>query len=695
MKGFTLSAGIGSIPNIEKFLGIAKLCRNPLVLRSKSCTGIYSWGHKPYSKIASRIAHALDIQHTRLEDGFVCSFGRGGRNRKYSIVIDSVGIYYDATSPSRLENILNNLDKCSWQLEDSSYRANAEQVMKRLIDNRISKYNVLSDAEDSANDETPFALVVDQTVGDQSVRYGGMQQEDFDQMLKHAVSEHSAENVRVKVHPDVLAGRKQGYLSELASQLGVKVISSDIPPHRLRQCTAAYTGTSLYGFELLMHNVPVVCFGQPFYSGWGVTEDEKPIERRKVKRSLLEMFIAAYLIYPTYVDPVTGKASTLAATIDHIIEQRRQVKRVGGDYRLLGITPWKKRYVDRYMMATEYNHQYVSLKQLQELPSAAANEIHSSSAAESPTIMVWGRAAADTAAEQLLDQHKVARMEDGFVRSVGLGSNFTAPRSLVVDDLGIYFDATKLSRLEYLLENRDCSVAEIGRAESLIELLLNNGISKYTSADSAISDISFYAGKRVLLVVGQVQGDASLRYGSEEIDSNIKLLQAVRANNPDSLIVYKPHPDVVSGNRSDGISNYRDIQSLCDHIETGLSIEITLNLCEQVHTMTSLAGLEALLCGKEVVTYGKPFYAGWGLTRDHCEFERRTRKRSLAELVYICYIEYPGYLDIESGEFTSVEKTIASIVEEREMQRHSITATGIKKYVNIVRNIKKGLTYAA
>ena len=695
MKGFTLSAGIGSIPNIEKFLGIAKLCRNPLVLRSKSCTGIYSWGHKPYSKIAGRIAHALDIQHTRLEDGFVCSFGRGGRNRKYSIVIDSVGIYYDATSPSRLENILNNLDKCSWQLEDSSYRANAEQVMKRLIDNRISKYNVLSDAEDSANDETPFALVVDQTVGDQSVRYGGMQQEDFDQMLKHAVSEHSAENVRVKVHPDVLAGRKQGYLSELASQLGVKVISSDIPPHRLRQCTAAYTGTSLYGFELLMHNVPVVCFGQPFYSGWGVTEDKKPIERRKVKRSLLEMFIAAYLIYPTYVDPVTGKASTLAATIDHIIEQRRQVKRVGGDYRLLGITPWKKRYVDRYMMATEYNHQYVSLKQLQELPSDAANEIHSSSAAESPTIMVWGRAAADTAAEQLLDQHKVARMEDGFVRSVGLGSNFTAPRSLVVDDLGIYFDATKLSRLEYLLENRDCSVAEIGRAESLIELLLNNGISKYTSADCAISDISFYAGKRVLLVVGQVQGDASLRYGSEEIDSNIKLLQAVRANNPDSLIVYKPHPDVVSGNRSDGISNYRDIQSLCDHIETGLSIEITLNLCEQVHTMTSLAGLEALLCGKEVVTYGKPFYAGWGLTRDHCEFERRTRKRSLAELVYICYIEYPGYLDIESGEFTSVEKTIASIVEEREMQRHSITATGIKKYVNIVRNIKKGLTYAA
>jgi len=695
LKGYTLSTGIGNIPNVEKFLGIADLCCNPFVLRGKSCKGVYSWGHKPYSKIARLIARVLGIKHIRLEDGFVCSFGHGGRHRKYSIVIDSVGIYYDATSPSRVENILNNLDKCSWQLEDSACRSYAERVMNSLTENEISKYNILADAKVSSNDESPFALVIDQTVGDQSVRFGGMQQADFEQMLQLAVAEHSANNVVVKVHPDVLAGRKQGYLSDLALQLGVKLISEDIPSHRLKQCKVAYTGTSLYGFELLMRDVPVVCFGQPFYSGWGLTEDKKPVERRVVTRSLLEVFIAAYIIYPTYVDPVTGKVSTLEATIDHIIEQRRQLSRVGGDYRLLGITPWKRRYVDRYMMATEYNHQYVSLKQLQDLPSTAANDNLSVTEEKSPTIMVWGRAAADTAAEKLLDRHQVARMEDGFVRSVGLGSNFTAPRSLVVDDLGIYFDATKLSRLEHLLQNRDCTVEETIRAESLIELLLNNGISKYTSADCAISDISFYAGKRVLLVVGQVQDDASLRYGSEEIDSNIKLLRAVRSDNPESLIVYKPHPDVVSGNRSDGITHYREIQSLCDHVETGLSIEVTLNLCEQVHTMTSLAGLEALLCGKEVVTYGKPFYAGWGLTKDRCNFERRTRKRTLAELVYICYIEYPGYLDIESGEFTTVEKTIASIVEERKTQCDSLTATGIKKYVNIVRNIRKGLTYAA
>ena len=338
-------------------------------------------------------------------------------------------------------------------------------------------------------------------------------------------------------------------------------------------------------------------------------------------------------------------------------------------------------------MEGEYQHQHVSLQQLQGLEADAAND--------KPSVMVWGRAASSSASEQLLQRFKVARMEDGFVRSVGLGSNFTAPRSLIVDDLGIYFDASKPSRLEHLLQHRDCTEAEIERANKLISLLLENRISKYIASEAAGTDTSFYTDKQVILVVGQVQGDASLRYGTDKINSNFKLLKEVRENNPDAAVVYKPHPDVVSGNRSDGIGNYREIADFCDHVETGLSIDVALNLCDQVHTMTSLTGLEALLCGKDVVTYGRPFYAGWGLTTDHCDFERRTRTRNLAELVYICYVEYPGYLDLTSGEFTSVEKTIASLVEERREQADPMTASGLKKYMNMVRNISKGLTYAA
>ncbi len=652
-----------------------------------NCKAVYSWGHKPYSKLSARLAGIFGHQHIRLEDGFVCSCGRGTRNTKYSIVSDSVGIYYDATAASRLENILNELDAESWQLTDAVVMSDAKRLMQRLVKENISKYNIAADTAMAANDATPYILVIDQTVGDQSVRYGGMLQADFDGMLEQALSAHAADEVLVKVHPDVLAGKKEGYLSQQAKDRGVKLISGDLSPHQLSLCKKAYVGTSLYGLELLMRGVSVMCFGQPFYSSWGVTEDVKPVSRRKQKRTLLELFIAAYLLYPRYIDPVTGRDCTLADIINHVADQRRQLDRVATDYQLVGFTPWKRRYVNRYVMADEYNHQHIAINDLEGMPATAAND--------APTVLVWGRSAPESEAEQILGRHRVARMEDGFVRSVGLGSNYTAPRSLIVDDLGIYFDATRPSRVEQLLQHRDCSVDEIKRADSLIELLLKNRISKYTHSDTDEGDLSFYVDKRVLLVIGQVQGDASLRYGTEEIDSNYKLLQKVRENNPTAVVVYKPHPDVVSGNRSDGIDNYSDICELCDHVETDLAIEVTLNLCEQVHTLTSLAGLEALLCGKKVVTYGKPFYAGWGLTDDWCEFERRTRKRTLAELVYICYIDYPSYLDIESGEMTSVEKTIDALVKERELNSGSITAKGLKKYVNIVRNIRKGLTYAA
>ena len=267
MQGFTLSSGITRIPNIEKFLGVERISRNLLLLGSGSCKAIYSWGHKPYSKAATRMASLFSQQHVRLEDGFVCSFGSKGRSRKYSLVIDRDGIYYDANSPSRLENILNGLDADSWQLSDPAMNTDAAKLMQSLIANDISKYNVVVDSGISANDESPFVLVVDQTFGDQSVNYGGMQASDFTDMLQHALAHHDPSDVRVKVHPDVLAGIKQSYLSEQARELGVELISGDIPLRRLDQCKVAYVGTSLYGFELLMRGVSVNCFGQPFYVG--------------------------------------------------------------------------------------------------------------------------------------------------------------------------------------------------------------------------------------------------------------------------------------------------------------------------------------------------------------------------------------------------------------------------------------------
>jgi capsular polysaccharide export protein len=685
-SGFTLSSGIGKINRIETFLGIDNLSRNPMRLFGNNCRAIYSWGSKPYSHQSLKLADRFSLPHIRLEDGFICSFGRHASKRKYSIIEDPVGIYYDATGPSRLENLLNDLDAESWKLKDPGMLGVAAEQMSRLVDSGISKYNHLSDQTGDLSALSGYALVVDQTIGDQSVRLGGMSAAAFDDMLTQVLNQYPADRVVVKVHPQVLAGKKQGYLVDRARQLNLKLVTGDISAAQLAQCDSVHVGTSLYGLEVMMRGARVVCYGQPFYAGWGLTEDRQPVLRRTQARSLRELFVAAYLVYPTYVDPVENKICDLATIIDHIELQIEQRSRVGGKLLCVGITPWKRRYINRYLFNADFSHKHLSVSQFLRWNDAAPQPAR---------VLVWGRKPQQSALEQALTRHRVTRMEDGFVRSVGLGSNFTAPRSLVVDSEGIYFDATGPSRLESELECYDCTEEDLHRARHLTRVLLSERISKYTRPAGSQFDCSFYQGKRALLVVGQVDGDASLRFGACEVGSNLELIRAVRRDNPSAVVVYKPHPDVVSGNRSDGIENECELKSMCDHIETVLPIDVVLQQCDEVHTISSLTGLEALLYNKHVVTYGRPFYAGWGLTTDCCEFARRSRRRSLSELIYISYIRYPSYLDIASGEHVRVEQTVDALLSERRATTSPITEAGIRKYVNIVRNIKKGLTYAA
>ena len=450
--GYTLSAGIGRIHRIETFLGLSALTRNPLQLFGDNCAGVYSWGSKPYSAKALKLAARFTLPHIRLEDGFVCSFGKQADRRKYSVVIDDVGIYYDANTASRLENLLNGVDPESWKLEDPGMVGTAGELMMRLVDAGINKYNHLPEHTVDLGVLEDYALVVDQTVGDQSVRLGGMNAQAFDDMLADVLSRYSKDKVVVKVHPQVIAGNKRGYLVDKAQQLGLRIVSGDISAAQLERCDSVHVGTSLYGMELLMMGATVVCHGQPFYCGWGLTEDRQPVSRRTQNRSLGELFIAAYLVYPTYVEPVNNRVCDLATIIDHIEVQNEQRRRVGGRLVCAGITPWKRRYIDRYLFSADYGHKHLSVAKFLRWDSGQT---------EPSRVLVWGRKPEASSLEQALLRHSVTRMEDGFVRSVGLGSNFTAPRSLVIDSEGIYFDATGPSRLESLLENYHLSLIHI------------------------------------------------------------------------------------------------------------------------------------------------------------------------------------------------------------------------------------------
>ncbi|KAA1174672.1 beta-3-deoxy-D-manno-oct-2-ulosonic acid transferase [Marinobacter salinexigens] len=297
--------------------------------------------------------------------------------------------------------------------------------------------------------------------------------------------------------------------------------------------------------------------------------------------------------------------------------------------------------------------------------------------------VIWGR----KHPEGLNNQCILLRVEDGFLRSVGLGIQFAAPLSWVVDSKGLYFDATGPSDIEVILNHQDFSAGVLKRAAQLREAICAGRISKYNTAGKPWVRPEH---PEVILVPGQVESDASIAWGATRIRTNLELVQAVRVANPDAWVVYKPHPDVVAGARIAG-SSESEISRYCDQIEAHASLNDMLEQCDEVHVNTSLTGFEALLRHKSVTCYGLPFYAGWGLTTDISPCQRRKRERTLDELVAATLIEYPLYVSRASGEHTTPEDILNELTLWRE-QSHTWTHRFRAHCGKAIRNLANLLT---
>ncbi|QPI62877.1 capsular polysaccharide biosynthesis protein [Vreelandella venusta] len=673
--GYT-SPGITKINALASFLPEYSHFSRIRPLSSKP-SAVIGWGLKPTSDGARHYAARHRLPYVALEDGFLRSLGLGVEGyQPHSIVVDYTGIYYDASRPSDLENWLNHATF------DAEELAQARRCIEQLSRYRLSKYNhapdyplpvarsctveagsVKTDGARADNARADSVLVVDQTAGDASIHYGGANADSFRQMLACALTNHPDADVLVKVHPDVIAGKKLGHLADAHDNPRCHIISDNINPWALfDRVQTVYVVTSQLGFEALMAGKQVHCFGLPFYAGWGLTHDQLSCTRRQTSRRLEEVFAAAYLRYPRYANPYTGKATTLEETIALIADQKRQQERLRGEWLACGFSSWKKRFIGHFLgPAAKVNYQ-------KELPAAFSAEV------EKPNLLVWSSRINDDFKARHRD-HIAAlwRMEDGFIRSVGLGVDLAQPLSLVIDRQGIYYDPSQPSELETLLNSADFSDDLLERAERLRERLVALKLSKYNVPGEEAIELP--ANKHIILVPGQVESDASIATGSPEISTNSALLKAVRDTNPDAFIVYKAHPDVISGARVGALDT--NAKRLYDLDASSIDITVLLARVDAVHTMSSLTGFEALLRRRQVCTYGLPFYAGWGLTQDAMQCSRRNRVLSLDALVAGTLLLYPSYVDPGSRQLCNAE-TVVSLLEQAKLekvksQKHMLT----------------------
>jgi len=621
--------GFLQVPYIRKMLRISgwQLRPGPLALRA---TAVGVWGRKPRAMRGMRAARRRGLPLVSIEDAFLRSVLPGPKSAPAGLVLDDIGIYFDASQPSKLENILNFdvLDKP--ELLDR-----AGEGIAFLRHYGLSKYNPVPRGC-AVLPEKGYVLVVDQTRGDASITCGGAQDHTFATMLAKARADHPDKPIIIRTHPAVGPRAKQGHFEVADLDAKMRLMDEEINPWELLEgACAVYCVTSQMGFEAILAGHRPVVFGQPFYAGWGLTEDQQACPRRQRRLSVEQLFAGAMLRYPLWVDLASGCVCSFETAAQGLLARAKHHWANQTPSVAVGMRRWKRAQISRFLNRPAFQEAPIKLARLAQKRGAR--------------VVVWANKETP-ALKAACANHGVPlwRMEDGFLRSNGLGAALTPAESVVLDDLGIYYDPVRPSRLERLIEaSPTLPEAALARARRLIEALNTEEISKY-NLDLAPVIMPPMGKRRVILVPGQVEDDASIRLGAGEITTNSGLLQAARKANPEAYIIYKPHPDVEAGLRPGQIENAGEF---ADMVAEQAPILPLIHSASEIWTITSLTGFEALLRGKAVTCLGMPFYAGWGLTRDLSPpCPRRSAKPSLEGLAHATLIDYPLYLDPETGQ---------------------------------------------
>ncbi|PWG17166.1 capsular polysaccharide biosynthesis protein [Salibaculum griseiflavum] len=594
------------------------------------------WGQSPTSWRGEAVADRMAAPVLRVEDAFLRSVlpGRAGEP-PLGLLLDRRGVHFDPATRSDLEVLL-----AEHPLDDTALLDRARAGIAALARTHLSKYNSFDPAAPCP--EPGYVLVIDQTEGDASVSASRADRNTFLEMLFCAREDHPGARILIKTHPETLAGHRGGHFRDGDLSEGVEFLSDPVSPHDLLEgAIAVYTVSSQMGFEAILAGHNPVVFGQPFYMGWGLTQDRMPLDRRQRDLTRAQMFAAAMILYPHWYDPYRDRLCSFEDATQALAAQARAWREDHAGWVASGMHLWKRAPLQKVFG----QHRKVVFEDRADRAALRARR-------DGRRQMVWASKA---------EGHDAAfRVEDGFLRSRGLGADLVPPLSLVLDDLGIYYDPRTESRLERLIEaSPHLPEDETARADRLIARLTRSRLSKYNIEGAGLPP-GLPAGRRIL-VPGQVEDDASILTGTEDIRTNRALLEAARTANPAAVILYKPHPDVEAGLRDGAVA---DAQLFADAVLDRTDAMATLDTVDEVWTMTSLMGFEALLRGKSVTCLGTPFYSGWGLTDDRAmPCPRRTARPTLAQLAHAALIGYPRYFDPVTGLACPVEVVVDRLSE--------------------------------
>lgn len=610
----TLSKGILSNKDLPVLLGM------PIKRYSRSANEVHSlvcWGYKPTSHKAEKLANKRNLNLVRLEDGFITHLPNCAT--KLSVCSDSLGMHYsEASDLHKLCTKKRSIKQLERARSAIAYK-NTHYISK-YNHNPVTTFNQLKTGKQ-------YVLIADQISDDESVKHSRASIDTYLQMIKDALEQNKEHEILINVHPDNKKKKPFSSLipdvtrSELLVNERVHFITTPINAMQLiKQCSHVYTISSLIGFEAVLMDKTVKVYGTPFYAGYGLTEDVKA--HFKTSLSKEAVFYAAYIDYCTYINPFSEQKCEIEDVMEIIAANIRCMPLTQVIIKKPSL--WKRNFIKRFLS-------HYSL-----LEPAFSSDFYNAE---------WG---------YTRDSDCPLSIEDGFVRSVGLGSSLTLPSSLVIDKGGIYYDFLSDSELQHILNNKEFTQRELERSEKIIDYLREHKISKYNLSNQAVQTPT----RPYVLVPGQVETDKSL-IASGCGYKNADAVKIAKERYPNHLIVYRPHPDVVYN----GVSQQDETRAsdLADITTTQGDIIQWIENASGVVTITSNSGFEAILRDIPVYCLGYPYYYGYGLTQSEVDLPNRRRKLDIFMLVAGVLIRYPRYIDNESGLFCRVEEILSKL----------------------------------
>ena len=592
----------------------------------KNIKGIVCW--KIYQNQSKSFAKKHNIPLIQLEDGLIGYLeNTKGKMVNIGFYIDTIGGIYYSTEENIITKIINDKHYSQNELEE------AKKLIQRIVENKITKYNKISQPKFQPTPNTAPILLIDQVFQDKSITTNGHGTQEFQKMYHSAIKRADGKKIYVKTH-----SYGKGYLEKICKNNNVIFLKEDYNLYNiLEYIEEVFTVSSQSGFEALIAGKKVHTFGTPFYAGYGLTIDDISLKRPQV--SLEKIFYASYLEACKYF--ISGVECNLNEIIDIILEQRRLTEKDNKfqKFFLYQIPLWKSSSIKDFIFQKNSNIIRVKNKKLLTKHKPTSKD----------AVIIWGF---KNACENLLNYTEnnnipVITFEDGFIRSVGLGSDFTPAYSFVMDHYGIYYNPQQKSELEVILETFDINQHQTERLAKLQNTLVEMKISKYNVNQNINKEKPALLkqqanNKKIILITGQVSDDMSIIKSGIMISDYRTLVEKVRNENPDAFIIYKHHPDVIVGNRSGYISS-QILKQFVDVIIKNINIIDLIKISDEIHTITSLSGFEALLHGKTVVHYGLPFYGGYGFTVDKSFTNHKRKPVDFKTFCYSTFFLYPRY----------------------------------------------------